>query len=265
MNNLARLLQIMQRLRAPDGCPWDKQQTFATIAPYTVEEAYEVADAIARHDLDDLRDELGDLLFQVVFHARLAEEQGAFDFDAVAGSIADKLIRRHPHVFAAASYADHDELHAAWEAHKAEERANKSASAPASVLDDIPLALPALSRALKIGKRVARVGFDWPDHGGALDKIEEECAELRHEVESAASAAQVTEEFGDLLFAMVNLARKLRIDPEAALQAANRKFEQRFRAVEARLAARGKRPEESDLEEMDGLWEEVKRAQRVTD
>lgn len=265
MSNITRLLEIMQRLRAPDGCPWDKQQNFATIAPYTVEEAYEVADAIARDDLDDLRDELGDLLFQVVFHARLAEEQGAFDFDSVAGSIADKLIRRHPHVFADAEYANHGELHAAWEAHKAEERAEKSASTLTSTLDDIPLALPALSRALKIGKRVERVGFDWPDHGGALDKIEEECAELRAEVESGQAKEKLDEEFGDLLFAMVNLARKLHIDPEAALQAANRKFEQRFRAVEARLAARGKRPEESNLDEMDSLWDEVKLAQRGVD
>lgn len=265
MNNLDRLLEIMRRLRAPDGCPWDQQQTFADIAPYTIEEAYEVADAIARNDLADLRDELGDLLFQVVFHARLAEEQGAFDFAAVAGGIADKLIRRHPHVFADAEYANHDELRVAWEGHKAEERARKNAGTSASTLDDIPLALPALSRALKIGKRVARVGFDWPDHGGALDKIEEECAELRAEVETGQAQEKLSEEFGDLLFAMVNLARKLHLDPEAALHAANRKFEHRFRAVEARLAERGKRPEDSDLEEMDGLWDEVKSAQQQAD
>jgi MazG family protein len=257
------LLEVMRRLRDPDtGCPWDKEQTFQTIAPYTIEEAYEVADAIARADLEDLRGELGDLLLQVVYHARLAEEVGAFDFAAVVEAITSKLVRRHPHVFGAAAVATAADQSRAWEALKAEEQAAKAGDAPVSTLDDLPVALPGLSRAWKIGKRVARVGFDWPDEQGALDKVEEEFAELRAEHAAGADRARLAEEFGDLLFALCNVARKLELDPEAALQAANRKFERRFRAVEARLAARGRTPAGSDLTEMDALWDAVKADER---
>ena len=266
---LARLIAIMQRLRDPaEGCPWDRVQTFATIAPYTIEEAYEVADAIARDDLAALREELGDLLFQVVYHARLAEEVGAFGFAEVAAGIGDKLVRRHPHVFDAGAgvepVAHAAEQNARWEQHKdAEKRARRGAgaAAAASVLDDLPLALPALTRGHKIGKRVARVGFDWPDHGGAFDKVVEEVGELRREHEQGAPKARLRDEFGDLLFALCNVARKLELDPEAALRDANAKFERRFRAVEARLRERGRSPESSDLQEMDALWDEVKRAE----
>lgn len=256
-DEINRLLGIMRALRAPDGCPWDRQQTFASIVPYTLEEAYEVAEAIARDDMAELRDELGDLLFQVVFHSQLADERGAFGFADVAAAIGDKLERRHPHVFGDEAVRGDSHLRERWESHKERERGQKR-EAVSSVLDDIPLALPALSRALKIGRRVARVGFDWPDHTGALDKIEEEVAELRAEVENTAPRERMFEELGDLLFALVNLARKLDIDPEAALRAANAKFERRFRAVEGKLAESGKRPRDSTLEEMDALWNEIK-------
>jgi MazG family protein len=268
---LARLLGIMRRLRDPaEGCPWDRVQSFATIAPYTIEEAYEVADAIARDDLVALRDELGDLLFQVVYHARLAEEVGAFGFAEVAAGIGDKLTRRHPHVFGAAGARDAvataGEQSARWEDHKASERAaeeaaRRAAGAAPSVLDDLPVALPALTRGHKLGKRVARVGFDWPDHAGAFDKVVEEVGELRREHEQGAPRQRLHDEFGDLLFALCNVARKLELDPEAALRDANAKFERRFRAVEARLAERGRTPASSDLQEMDALWDEVKRAE----
>lgn len=266
---LARLLEVMRRLRDPaEGCPWDREQSFATIAPYTIEEAYEVADAIARDDLVALRDELGDLLFQVVYHARLAEEVGAFGFAEVAAAIGDKLVRRHPHVFGGADadgrpVADAREQSARWEEHKAAEKAaDRSARGAApSVLDDLPLALPALARGHKLGKRVARVGFDWPDHVGAFDKVVEEVGELRREHEQGAPKARLHDEFGDLLFALCNVARKLDLDPEAALRDANLKFERRFRAVEAALAARGATPAGSTLEEMDALWDAAKRAE----
>lgn len=258
---ILRLLEVMARLRDPEhGCPWDRAQTFETIAPYTIEEAYEVADAIERGDFEALQDELGDLLLQVVYHARMAEERGLFDFYDVAGAIADKMVRRHPHVFGDETVADAEAQSGAWEKHKQREREEKGGTA--SVLDGIALGMPALSRALKLGKRVARVGFDWPDRNGPLDKIEEEFRELRAEVEGRRDPARLREEFGDLLFALVNLARHLRLDPEEALRHANAKFERRFRAVESKLAERGRRPQESDLAEMDALWEMVKAEER---
>lgn len=261
-DQLARLLEIMRRLRDPaGGCPWDRAQSFATIAPFTIEEAYEVADAIARDDLVDLREELGDLLFQVVYHARLAEEVGAFGFAEVTEGIADKLVRRHPHVFGDESVASATDQSARWEQHKAAEKSARRASAPRSVLDDLPLALPALTRGHKLGQRVARVGFDWPGHGGAFDKVLEEVGELRREYEIGAPQARLDDEFGDLLFALCNVARKLDLDPEAALRNANAKFERRFRAVEVLLGERGKQPEASDLAEMDALWDAVKRSE----
>jgi len=266
---LERLVEVMRRLRDPaEGCPWDREQTFASIAPYTLEEAYEVADAIARDDLVALCEELGDLLFQVVYHARMAEELGAFDLAAVVEGIGDKLVRRHPHVFGrdagAMPVADAADQSRRWEAHKAaEQAANRGPQAArASVLDGLALALPALVRGHKLGQRVARVGFDWPDHVGAFDKVVEEVAELRREHEQGAARERLVDELGDLLFAVCNVARKLSVEPEAALRQANAKFERRFRAVEAGLAARGKTPEGSDLAEMDALWDQVKAAER---
>lgn len=244
-----RLLAIMARLRDPQsGCEWDTAQTFDTIAPYTIEEAYEVADAIQRGDMADLKDELGDLLLQVVFHARMAEEAGLFSFDDAATAIADKMERRHPHIFGDRAEGGHH----LWEIIKAEERAAKvKADMPASALDGVALALPALLRAEKIQKRAAHSGFDWPAASGARAKIDEELAE----VEAAATAAEREEEIGDLLFAVVNWARKLDIDPETALRAATTKFERRFRAMEA---AGGDTFSTLDLEEKEALWCEVK-------
>ena len=261
--NIDRLIDIMARLRAPEGgCPWDLEQTFATIAPYTIEEAYEVADAIARGDLPDLKDELGDLLFQVTFHARMAEEQGAFTFDDVAGAIADKMIRRHPHVFGGANQRDAASQTVAWEATKAAERAEKGKAMPSSALDGVALALPALMRADKLQKRAARVGFDWPEARQVLDKIEEEIGELRAELDDGAKPDAVKDEVGDLLFALANLARHLGVDPEAALRGGNAKFERRFRSIETALAAVGRRPEQASLEEMEALWVEAKAEER---
>jgi MazG family protein len=262
-----RLLAIMARLRTPEGgCAWDLEQTFATIAPYPIEEAYEVADAIARGDLKDLKEELGDLLLQVVFHARMAEEQGAFAFDDVAASIADKMVRRHPHVFAEAAAHTPESQTVSWEATKAEERAAKSGgasgSAAPSALDGIALALPALMRADKLQKRAARVGFDWPEPRQVLDKIEEEIGELRAELERDPDSAAVKDEMGDLLFALVNLARHLKLDSEAVLRQGNDKFERRFKAVESKLARAGRTPEQASLEEMEALWQEVKLDER---
>lgn len=256
------LLALMARLRDPEGgCPWDRVQTFATIAPYTVEEAYEVADAIERGDLADLKDELGDLLFQVVFHARMAEEAGDFAFDDVARGVVDKMVRRHPHVFGDVSFEDRAEQTAAWEAMKAEERAKKGAHR-AGVLDDVPAGLPALLRAVKLTKRAARVGFDWPDLKPVLAKLREEIAELEAEIE-AGDHAKARQEFGDVLFVCANLARKLEIDPEDALRSTNAKFVRRFHFVEDELAKRGRTPDQSDLDEMDALWEAAKRAERA--
>ena len=250
----------MARLRDPQtGCAWDLEQTFATIAPYTVEEAYEVADAIERGDLADLKDELGDLLLQVVFHARLAEEQGSFAFEDVVGAICDKMIRRHPHVFADATFRDVGAQTVAWENLKADERAAKGRAT--SVLDDVPTGLPGLTRAVKLTKRAGRVGFDWPDPPAVLEKLHEEVAELEVEI-LAGDRAKAREELGDLLFVCANLARKLDLDPEDAIRAANAKFSRRFGFIERSLAADGRKPEQSTLEEMEALWVEAKRAEK---
>ncbi|MHA7874655.1 nucleoside triphosphate pyrophosphohydrolase [Roseivivax sp.] len=250
---MPRLLAIMAALRDPEaGCPWDVEQDFDTIAPYTIEEAYEVADAIERADWGDLKGELGDLLFQSVFHAQIAQDRGLFDFDDVANGIADKMVARHPHVFGAESNAKSAEQQTRdWEAVKAAERA---ARAETGVLEGVARGLPALTRAVKLQNRAARVGFDWPSTEEVIDKMIEEAQELRE----AEDAAHREEEFGDLMFVMANLARHLKIDPEAALRAANAKFERRFGAVEAGLRARGKSPAESDLAEMDALWDAAK-------
>jgi ATP diphosphatase len=256
-----RLVAIMARLRDPaDGCPWDLRQTYATIVPYTLEEAYEVADAIERHDMTELRGELGDLLFQVVFYARIAEEEGHFDFDDVATGICDKMVRRHPHVFGDVQHADDEALRAAWDAAKTEERRERAAAATRpGALDGVARALPALMRAEKLQRRAARVGFDWPDARGAFAKTREEIAE----VEAAWAAGDEThlhEELGDLLFALVNVVRLAGFDAEATLAAANTKFERRFRAMEARLAAAGTSDLASlSLAELDAAWDAVKR------
>jgi len=258
MENTRRLLAIMARLRDPEGgCPWDLQQDFASLVPYTLEEAYEVADAIERGDLHDLKSELGDLLLQVVFHSRLGEEQGLFDFDAVAGAIADKLVRRHPHVFAGMEFASDEERLHYWENSKRDEHKDKTGAPPESVLHGVAAALPALMRAQKLQKRASRVGFDWPDPEGVFAKIEEELAELRAACVGG-TREHVEEEIGDLLFAAVNLARHLQVDAEAALQAGNRKFLRRFQHVESGLAAQGRSLADASLAEMDALWDEAK-------
>jgi ATP diphosphatase len=256
---LRRLIDIMAALRHPTtGCPWDRAQDFATIAPYTIEEAYEVADAIAAQDFVALPDELGDLLFQVVYHARMAEEAGRFAFADVAKAIADKMIRRHPHVFGEAAARDAGMQSVAWEAQKQAERA---ARAETGTLAGIPLALPALTRARKITSRAARVGFDWPDAEAVIQKMEEEIAELRAEL-ATADKARLEDEFGDILFVAASLARKLDIDPEASLRGAIAKFSRRFGAVEAELASQGRTPSESSLDEMEAIWQDVKKRER---
>ena len=258
---MPRLLDIMRRLRDPDtGCPWDIEQDFTTIAPYTIEEAYEVADAIERADWTDLRDELGDLLLQVVFHAQIAKDQGLFAFDDVAGAIGDKMVARHPHVFGSES---RDKSAAQqtrdWEAIKAAERAQK---AQTGVLDGVAVGLPALLRAVKLQKRAARVGFDWPETTQVLDKLAEESAEL---VQAAKGLSQdeIEDEMGDLLFVMANLASHLKVDPEAALRRTNAKFTRRFALIEKWLAEDGKTPDQSDLAEMDALWTRAKRQEKA--
>ncbi|HEY3951607.1 nucleoside triphosphate pyrophosphohydrolase [Phenylobacterium sp.] len=258
---LERLLAIMARLRDPEGgCPWDLEQDFATIAPYTVEEAYEVADAIERKDLSDLKEELGDLLLQVVFHARMAEEQGAFAFDDVARAINDKMVRRHPHVFADETYGSLAEQVEGWEQLKAAERAKKGRDG--SLMDEVPTGLPGLTRAVKLSKRAAQVGFVWPTVRDVTAKLHEEVGELEAEIE-AGDLEKARQELGDVLFVVANIARTLDIDPEDALRYTNAKFVRRFKFVEAQLAARGKTPDQSDLAEMDGLWEDAKRAERA--
>ena len=254
---MPRLLEIMRRLRDPrTGCPWDIEQDFATIAPYTIEEAYEVADAIEREAWDELKGELGDLLFQSVFHAQMASERGYFTFDEVADTMSDKMVARHPHVFGDESRDKSAEQQTLdWETIKAAERASR---AERGVLDGVAMGLPALMRAVKLQKRAARVGFDWPSTDEVIDKIVEEAQELRE----AADPDHRAEEFGDLLFVMANLARHLDIDPEAALRGANAKFTRRFSSIEAALAADGRRPEDSDLAEMDALWDAAKRRER---
>jgi MazG family protein len=260
--DISRLLAIMARLRSPHGgCPWDLQQSFATIAPYTIEEAYEVADAIERDDLVSLKDELGDLLFQVVFHAQMASEAGDFAFGDVVRGICDKMLRRHPHVFGSAEAVSAEAVTRTWEAHKAAERqtrADAEGRVP-SVLDGVAAGLPALSRAIKLQNRAARVGFDWPDVAPVFDKITEEIGELRAELTADRdNSDRLEDELGDVLFVISNLARHLKIDPEVALRRTNAKFERRFQRIEALLAARGKRPEDSDLAEMDALWDQAK-------
>lgn len=251
-----RLRAIMARLRDPvHGCPWDVEQTFASIAPYTIEEAYEVADAIERGDMEELRGELGDLLFQSVFHAQMAQDGGHFDFDDVARGIGDKMIARHPHVFGDESNAKSaDQQVSDWETVKAAERAAK---AKGGVLDDVAMGLPALMRAEKLQKRAARVGFDWPDIVPVIAKISEEAQELADARETA-DQAHIQEEMGDLLFVVANLARHLKVDPEVALRGANAKFVRRFSYIEQQLAAKGDTPESSSLTEMDALWDAAK-------
>jgi nucleoside triphosphate diphosphatase len=264
---MQELLLIMARLRAPNGCPWDRQQSFASIAPFTIEEAYEVADAAERGDMQHLKDELGDLLFQVVFHAEIAREANQFDFDEVAGAICDKLLRRHPHVFGATGPLTSAEQSAAWEEIKAQER-GAAAGSPPSHLDGVPQALPALMRAFKLSKRAARVGFDFEHAGQTADKVAEELAEVRDAASRCADAkggrprgppsSEIFEEIGDLLFAAANLARKLDVDAEAALRSANAKFERRFRGMESLAAQRGETFANLNLDAQERLWQEVK-------
>ena len=251
-----RLLAIMRALRDPKtGCPWDIEQTFKTIAPYTIEEAYEVADAIERGDMDDLRGELGDLLFQSVFHAQMADDAGAFNFSDVARTMSDKMVARHPHVFGKESRdKSADQQTTDWEVIKAAERAGRDQG---RTLDGVAIGLPALLRALKLQKRAARVGFDWPDVGHVIDKIAEEAAEVV-EARDTLTQDEVTEEVGDLLFVMANLARHLNVNPEEALRAANAKFQRRFESIENALARDGRTPSDSDLAEMDALWDAAK-------
>jgi nucleoside triphosphate diphosphatase len=269
--DIQRLIEIMAALRAPGGgCPWDLEQTFATIAPYTLEEAYEVADAIERGDVSDLRDELGDLLLQVVFHARIAEEAERFDFGGVVEAITTKLIRRHPHVFADARGLSPDEVKGLWGRIKAEEKRERAEAraaaglAPESdtgALSGVPVALPGLTRALKLQEKAGKVGFDWNDARAVLAKLREEIDEIEAELD-AGQQEKVAGEVGDLLFAVANLARHLAVDPEAALRGANAKFERRFGHIETRLAVEGRAPEQASLDEMEALWNEAKRLER---
>jgi ATP diphosphatase len=260
--DIGRLIEIMAALRTPKtGCPWDLEQNFATIAPYTLEEAYEVADAIARNDLPDLQDELGDLLLQVVFHARMAQEQGAFDFGDVVEAITAKLVRRHPHVFGQRRAANPEAVKGLWEEIKAQEKERKRAKAGGAPSDDgalagIPIALPALTRALKLQAKASKVGFDWNDIRAVLRKVREEADEIEAALE--ADSDEAAAEVGDLLFAAVNLARHLHADPETLLRQTNQKFERRFAAIERALASRGKAPQNATLAEMDALWDEAK-------
>ncbi|WP_238122638.1 MULTISPECIES: nucleoside triphosphate pyrophosphohydrolase [unclassified Xanthobacter] len=272
--DIARLIEIMAALRTPDsGCPWDLEQTFGTVVPYTIEEAYEVADAVARADLGDLREELGDLLLQVVFHARMGEELGAFDFGDVVQAITEKLIRRHPHVFGTARELSPERVKALWGEIKAQEKQERAARRAAaglpaeedgkSALAGVPLPFPALTRALKLQEKAAKVGFDWDDARQVLAKIQEEAAEVAEALEDA-DATAVQDEIGDLLFAVTNLARHAGVDPEAALRGTNDKFVRRFRHIETRLAAQDLTPAAADLEQMERLWSEAKALERAT-
>jgi len=266
--DIARLIEIMAALRTPKtGCPWDLEQSFETIAPYTIEEAYEVADAITRGDLEDLRDELGDLLLQVVFHSRMAQEQGAFDFGDVVTAITAKLVRRHPHVFSDTRDLTPDQVKGLWFKIKAEEKSDREArrkeetQAATGTLSDVPAGLPTLARALKLQAKAGTVGFDWNDPKAVLDKIAEEAAEISSAIDGGNHDA-AAEEIGDLLFAVVNLARHLKVNPETALRAANAKFERRFASIERALASQGKSPQQATLAEMDALWNEAKAAEK---
>jgi len=268
--DIARLIELMAALRTPgSGCPWDLEQSFATIAPYTIEEAYEVAEAIARGDLEDLRDELGDLLLQVAFHARMAEEAGAFDFGDVVHAITAKLVRRHPHVFGDTGALPVAAVNELWDRIKGEEKAaraehrKRAGADPAATLAGVPTGLPALARALKLQEQAGKVGFDWNDARAVLAKIREEADEIESALAlGPAEHNRLAEEVGDLLFAVVNLARHAGADPETALRAANARFERRFAAIERALAARGKSPQQSTLTEMDALWDAAKAAER---
>jgi MazG family protein len=267
-HSIENLLAVMVRLRDPvRGCPWDVKQSFASIAPYTIEEAYEVADAIARDDPDALKDELGDLLLQVVYHAQMASEDERFDFGDVVDAITRKMIRPHPHVFADTSLREQFLTTDLWQRIKAEEKAERGARGDVSRLDDVAVALPALTRAVKLTKRAAEAGFDWPSLAPVIAKAEEEIAELKAAIAASRDdqlpAQQVAEEFGDLLFVMGNVARHLKVDPEAALREANAKFVRRFKSIEAALAKEGRKPEDSTLGEMDALWDEAKEAEKA--
>ncbi len=261
------LIEIMAALRTPrTGCPWDLEQTFESIAPYTIEEAYEVAEAIQRKDMADLKDELGDLLLQVVYHARMAEEAGAFDFFDVVDAISDKMTRRHPHVFGTDEERANTKLDGLWERVKAEEKAKRGTreedGGEPSVLDGVPIALPAMTRAVKLQDKAARVGFDWPDLGPVFDKAKEELRELEVAIEDAQKQGgdkkHIVAEYGDFVFVVANVARHLGIDPEAAVRETNAKFERRFKRIETLLAEDGRTPNQSDLEEMDRLWDRAK-------
>lgn len=259
MQNINRLLEIMSALRHPKtGCPWDSKQTFATIVPYTLEEAYEVADTIERGDMRELKDELGDLLFQVVFYAQMAKEQGLFDFSDVVDAINDKLVRRHPHVFDDVKFENEQAVHDNWEKSKAAERDKKSESEKASLLDGVARSLPALKRAQKLQKRAARVGFDWPAVEPVLDKLDEEIAELREALVAGDKAAQ-QEEMGDLIFTCVNLARHLDVDSEEALRHCNHKFEKRFGYIEQSLQRQGREMSHCSSDELESLWQAAKK------
>jgi nucleoside triphosphate diphosphatase len=261
--SIDRLLAIMARLRDPEGgCPWDREQSFATIAPHTIEEAYEVAEAIESGDLAGLKDELGDLLFQVVFYAQMAREEGRFDFEDIAAAICDKMERRHPHVFGQTHIPNAAAQTVQWETQKAAERAAKAGDAESGTLDGVSTALPALTRAIKLQARAGRVGFDWPEPAQVLDKIAEEIDELREEIDQGVDKDRLEDELGDVLFACVNLARKLKIDPEGALRRGNRKFERRFRYIEQALAAQGRKPAEATLDEMEAFWVAAKHEER---
>ncbi|WP_424362396.1 nucleoside triphosphate pyrophosphohydrolase [Methylocystis parvus] len=262
--DIARLIEIMAALRTPGtGCPWDLEQDFRSIAPYTIEEAYEVADAIESGDLGELRDELGDLLLQVVFHSRMAQEQGAFAFTDVVDAICDKLVRRHPHVFEAVAALTPEGVSAQWSEIKAAEKAAKGDPPPASLLDGVPLALPALTRAVKLQQKASKVGFDWNDALQVMGKIREETEEVAAELaEGRIDQKALEEEIGDLLFVVSNLARHAKVDPEQALRGANAKFERRFSHIERRLAEMGSSCEAASLDEMEALWTEAKRAEK---
>ena len=261
MDNMKKLLDIMETLRDPkDGCAWDVEQTFETIAPYTIEEAYEVAEAVDNNDMDGLKDELGDLLFQTVFHARMAEEAGQFNFADVVDAISDKMIRRHPHVFADESYRDAEQQTIAWEEQKAQERADKKQT---SILDGVTVGLPALTRAVKLQKRAARVGFDWPETSQVIDKLQEEMVELSEElIKNKQDADKIEEEFGDMMFVYANLARHLKIDPEKALRRANTKFTNRFNKIEQYIENEDKLFNQYTLDELESFWDRAKNEER---
>jgi ATP diphosphatase len=262
MDNLQKLLDIMEKLRDPnDGCAWDVEQTFETIAPYTIEEAYEVAEAIDNKDMDALKDELGDLMFQAVFHARMAEEEGHFNFADVIDAISDKMIRRHPHVFGDENYRDSEDQTIAWEEQKARERAAKKQK---SILDGVTVGLPALTRAVKLQKRAARVGFDWPNTSGVIDKLNEEMAELSEElIAKKQDHEKIEEEFGDMMFVYANLARHLKIDPEQALKKANNKFTRRFNKIEQEIENKQSSFDQYSLDELEELWVKAKKEEKL--